>query len=128
MTLHFNISGSSSLEFERMRHVGSTGSQKIGVLLSNLGTPDGTDYWSVRRYPSLKSAVERLVAKGCERILFVPLYPQYSAATTATACDKLFEALASMRSQPALRIAARTMTMTFMSMRSYQEASSGLPL
>jgi len=171
-----------------------TSSPKVGVLLSNLGTPDGTDYWSVRRYlaeflsdrrvieaprllwlfilnalilttrpqrkgkdyakiwnrdrnesplktitrsqaaklqqsirdgllgntrsdiivdwgmrygnPSLKAAAERLVAKGCERILFVPLYPQYSAATSATACDKLFDALASMRHQPALRVAA----------------------
>ena len=171
-----------------------TSSPKVGVLLSNLGTPDGTDYWSVRRYlaeflsdrrvieapqllwlfvlnalilttrpqrkgkdyatiwnrdrnesplktitrsqaaklqqsirdgllgnagadvivdwgmrygnPSLKAAAESLVAKGCERILFVPLYPQYSAATSATACDKLFDALASMRHQPALRVAA----------------------
>jgi ferrochelatase len=171
-----------------------TNSPKVGVLLSNLGTPDGTDYWSVRRYlaeflsdrrvieaprllwffvlnvlilttrpqrkgkeyaaiwnharnesplktiarsqaeklqqsiregllgktssdvivdwgmrygsPSLKAAIERLTAKGCDRILFVPLYPQYSAATSATACDKLFEVLASMRHQPALRVAA----------------------
>jgi ferrochelatase len=171
-----------------------TTSPKIGVLLSNLGTPDGTDYWSVRRYlaeflsdrrvieaprllwlfilnaliltarpqrkgkdyatiwnrdrnesplktitrsqaeklqqsirdgllgdsksnvvvdwgmrygnPSLKAATERLVARGCERILFVPLYPQYSAATSATACDKLFDVLASIRHQPALRVAA----------------------
>jgi protoporphyrin/coproporphyrin ferrochelatase len=52
-----------------------------------------------------RPAVERLVARGCERILFVPLYPQYSAATSATACDKLFEVLASMRRQPALRVA-----------------------
>ncbi|MET3905771.1 ferrochelatase [Bradyrhizobium sp. S3.3.6] len=173
---------------------GSANSRKMGVLLSNLGTPDATDYWSVRRYlaeflsdrrvieaprllwlfilnaliltarpqrkgkdyaaiwnrdrnesplktitrsqaeklqqsirdgllgdtksnvivdwgmrygnPSLKAATERLVARGCERILFVPLYPQYSAATSATACDKLFEVLASMRNQPALRVAA----------------------
>jgi protoporphyrin/coproporphyrin ferrochelatase len=171
-----------------------TNSPTVGVLLSNLGTPDGTDYWSVRRYlaeflsdrrvieaprllwlfilnalilttrpqrkgkdyatiwnldrnesplktitrsqaeklqqsirdgllgdtksnvivdwgmrygnPSLKAAIERLVAKGCERILFVPLYPQYSAATSATACDKLFDVLASLRNQPALRVAA----------------------
>jgi protoporphyrin/coproporphyrin ferrochelatase len=171
-----------------------TNSPTVGVLLSNLGTPDGTDYWSVRRYladflsdrrvieaprllwlfilnalilttrpqrkgkdyaaiwnrdrnesplktitrsqaeklqqsirdgllgdtqsdvivdwgmrygnPSLEAAIERLVAKGCERILFVPLYPQYSAATSATACDKLFDVLASVRNQPALRVAA----------------------
>jgi ferrochelatase len=35
----------------------------------------------------------------------VPLYPQYAAATTATVCDKAFEALAKMRWQPALRVA-----------------------
>jgi len=40
---------------------------------------------------------------GCDRILLVPLYPQYSAATTATANDKAFEALAKMRWQPAVR-------------------------
>jgi ferrochelatase len=166
---------------------------KIGVLLSNLGTPDATDYWSVRRYlseflsdrrvieasrlawffvlngliltrpsrkakdyaaiwnrelnesplktitraqaqklqasidrgllgsssvetvvdwgmrygnPSLQSAMARLTAKGCDRLLLVPLYPQYSAATSATACDRAFEALASMRRQPTLRVAA----------------------
>ncbi|MCW6511641.1 ferrochelatase [Lichenifustis flavocetrariae] len=168
--------------------------RKIGVLLSNLGTPDATDYWSMRRYlaeflsdkrvieapralwwvilngiilttrpgrkgkdyetiwnrelnesplktitrsqsdklgsavrsgllgpeaadavavdwgmrygnPSVRSALERLQAQGCDRILLVPLYPQYAAATTATACDKVFEALMAMRWQPALRVA-----------------------
>lgn len=167
---------------------------KIGVLLCNLGTPDATDYWSMRRYlseflsdrrvietprliwffilngliltsrpaakgkdysaiwnrelnesplktvtraqatklqaaidgglfhphsvdivvdwgmrygtPSLKSAADRLTERGCERLLLVPLYPQYSAATTATACDKVFEALSTMRRQPVLRVAA----------------------
>jgi protoporphyrin/coproporphyrin ferrochelatase len=169
-------------------------SRKVGVLLSNLGTPDGTDYWSVRRYlseflsdrrvieiprllwffilhglilvtrparkgkdyeaiwnrernesplktytraqaeklqasitrgllgespaevivdwgmrygnPSLASAIDRLTQRGCDRILFVPLYPQYSAASSATACDKVFATLASLRHQPALRVAA----------------------
>jgi ferrochelatase len=44
-------------------------------------------------------------AAGCDRILLVPLYPQYAAATSATVCDKAFEALATMRWQPALRVA-----------------------
>ena len=167
--------------------------RRIGVLLSNLGTPDATDYWSMRRYlkeflsdprvietnrvlwwlilnvviltvrpgrkgkdydtiwnrerdesplktitrgqaeklqasirdgalgpegtgvivdwgmrygnPSMKSALERLQGEGCDRILLVPLYPQYAAATSATACDKAFEALMTMRWQPALRVA-----------------------
>ena len=160
--------------------------QKIGVLLLNLGTPDGTDYWSVRRYlkeflsdprvietnkllwwpilnlvilsfrpqksghayaqiwdreknesplrvitreqtenlaqrltgedivvdfamrygnPSTKSVLEKMQAAGCQRILLVPLYPQYSATTTATANDKAFDALRTMRWQPAVRTA-----------------------
>jgi ferrochelatase len=185
--------GQTSLAVSRTRGPHSAGSRKIGVLLSNLGTPDGTDYWSMRRYlgeflsdrrvievprllwffilnglilttrpgrkgkdyatiwnrernesplktisrsqaeklqrsiqngllgeagrdvvvewgmrygnPSLQSAVERLTAQRCDRILLVPLYPQYSAATSATACDKMSEVLAAMRKQPVLRVA-----------------------
>jgi ferrochelatase len=44
-------------------------------------------------------------AAGCQRILLVPLYPQYSATTTATANDKAFDALRTMRWQPAVRTA-----------------------
>lgn len=163
---------------------------RIGVLLANLGTPDGYDYWSVRRYlgeflsdkrvidlpswkwqpilqgivltrrpfragadyrkiwntarnesplltitrdqaaavaaalherhgeervmvdfcmrygnPSTRAAVRRMVAAGCSRILFLPLYPQYAAATTGTANDHFFRALMEERSQPAVRTA-----------------------
>lgn len=158
---------------------------KIGVLLINLGTPDGTDYWSMWRYlreflsdprvielnkaiwypilyglvlttrpqksgknyekiwnkekdesplrtitraqsealaatfkdeprivvdwgmrygnPSTKSVVDKMAAQGVDRLLAVPLYPQYSATTTATANDKLFLALTDMRRAPAVR-------------------------
>jgi len=161
--------------------------RRIGVLLVNLGTPDATDYWSMRRYlkeflsdrrvieenrlkwwlilnliiltvrpgrkgkdyqkiwnreknesflktitrsqaeklgasfasdprllvdwamrygnPSIASRLDAMREAGCDRILVVPLYPQYAAATTATVADKVFEALAAMRWQPALRIA-----------------------
>jgi ferrochelatase len=155
----------------------------IGVLLLNLGTPDATDYWSMRRYlseflsdqrvietnpliwqpilqgvilstrpqrsgenykriwdkeandsplrvisrrqaeklqarmgegvivdfgmrygnPSTASRLEALEQAGCHRILLAPLYPQYSATTTATANDRAFETLAKMRWQPAIR-------------------------
>ena len=53
--------------------------------------------------PAIAPAVERLMAAGCTRILFAPLYPQYCAATTATANDTLFAILARMRWQPAIR-------------------------
>src|SRR5271170_3765305 len=46
-----------------------------------------------------------LAAQGCDRILVVPLYPQYAAATSATVCDEAFRTLMKMRWQPALRIA-----------------------
>jgi ferrochelatase len=167
----------------------STTGGRIGVLLVNLGTPDATDYWSMRRYlkeflsdrrvieenpikwwlvlnliiltirpgrkgrdydkiwnrerdesplktitrsqsdkleemlgkvdkrirvdwamrygnPSIRSRLEALAAQDCERILIVPLYPQYAAATTATVCDEAFRVLAKMRFQPSLRVAA----------------------
>jgi len=63
--------------------------------------------WAMRYgNPSIRSRLEALAEQDCERILVVPLYPQYSAATTATVCDEGFRALKRMRSQPTLRIAA----------------------
>ena len=163
---------------------------KIGVLISNLGTPDSHTYWPMRRYlseflsdrrvidyprwkwqpilqfivlsirpftsgaayrsiwntesdesplltitknqaakleeslesrfggrvltgfgmrygnPSTRSALERMVDSGCRKILHFPLYPQYSASTTASANDALFEALKQTKWQPAVRTVA----------------------
>ena len=160
---------------------------RIGVLLANLGTPDGYDYWSMRRYlneflsdkrvvdiadwkwqpllqliiltkrpftsganykliwnhdknesplltitkdqtaaiaaamtarhgdeimvdfamrygnPSTASKVRAMVAAGCEKILFFPLYPHYAGATSATANDAFFAALMKEKRQPAAR-------------------------
>ena len=160
---------------------------RVGVLLLNLGTPDSTGYWDMRRYlgeflsdqrvievnpifwkillnvviltkrpfssrkayrriwdrerdesplrtitreqsarlarhfaehvgdqivvdwamrygnPTTASGIDALQAKGCQRILLFPLYPQYAAATTATACDQAFRALMNVRWQPAVR-------------------------
>jgi ferrochelatase len=53
--------------------------------------------------PSTESAIQKLHEQGCDKILLFPLYPQYSATTTATANDQAFRALASMRWQPAVR-------------------------
>ncbi|MCW3781437.1 ferrochelatase [Defluviimonas salinarum] len=160
---------------------------RIGILVANLGTPDGYDYWPMRRYlseflsdkrvidypswkwqpllqliilskrpftsganyrsiwnheegesplmtitkaqvaklreasaarfgdgvmvefcmrygnPSTASVVRRMVAAGCEKILFLPLYPQYAGATSATANDEFFRALMDEKRQPAVR-------------------------
>jgi ferrochelatase len=160
---------------------------RVGILLLNLGTPDGTGYWPMRRYlkeflsdervieepkwkwwpilnliiltvrpsrkgrdyatiwnnekdegplktitrsqaeqlaerlkaeprivvdwamryanPTTESRILALKEEGCDRILLLPLYPQYAAATTATACDQAFRALMKMRWQPAVRTA-----------------------
>lgn len=53
--------------------------------------------------PAIGDRLRALKDMGCERILIAPLYPQYCAATTATANDKAFAALAAMRWQPAIR-------------------------
>ncbi|WP_162300779.1 ferrochelatase [Alkalilacustris brevis] len=53
--------------------------------------------------PSTPSKVRAMVEAGCERILFFPLYPQSAGATTATANDKFFSALAQEKWQPAAR-------------------------
>ena len=160
---------------------------KTGVLIANLGTPDATDYWSMRRYlnqflsdrrvidyprwkwqpilqmiiltlrpsksgaayrsiwnteknesplltitraqrekiasemakeygddvivdfcmrygnPSTKSVIRKMKDQGVDRIVFFPLYPQYSAPTTATANDEVFRTLMQMNWQPYIR-------------------------
>jgi ferrochelatase len=53
--------------------------------------------------PAIAEKLAGMKAAGCERILIAPLYPQYCAATTATANDAAFAALAGMRWQPAIR-------------------------
>jgi protoporphyrin/coproporphyrin ferrochelatase len=61
--------------------------------------------WAMRYgNPSVRAGIETLMARGCDRLLVVPLYPQYSAATSATVCDEVFRVLAKMRAQPTLRV------------------------
>ena len=60
--------------------------------------------WAMRYgNPSIPSRLEYLKEQGCDRLLIFPLYPQYSAATTATVNDKVFEHLMKMRWMPAVR-------------------------
>ena len=60
--------------------------------------------WAMRYgNPSIPTRLQAMKDAGCERILIAPLYPQYCAATTATANDKAFAHLATMRWQPAIR-------------------------
>jgi len=60
--------------------------------------------WAMRYgKPSIASRIDALTAQGCDRLLAFPLYPQYAAASTATANDKVFDVLKALRAQPALR-------------------------
>ncbi len=62
--------------------------------------------WAMRYgNPSIDSRLRALIAQGCDRITVIPLYPQYSATTTATVCDEVFRTLATLRWQPTLRVA-----------------------
>ena len=66
--------------------------------------PEVSVHYAMRYgHPGIAAALENMVSEGCTRILAAPLYPQYCAATTATANDAVFGALARMRWQPALR-------------------------
>ncbi len=185
MTASIDTVGKTELRIVAPAARKAAAAEKVGVLLVNLGTPDGTDYWPMRRYlgeflsdrrviewpraiwypilygivlsrrpqrsgaaydtiwnreqnesplrtftraqgeklasalakhenvivdwamrygrPSIETVTKSLMERGCDRIVMFPLYPQYSASTTATVNDKFFQALMKMRFQPAVR-------------------------
>ena len=62
--------------------------------------------WAMRYgNPSIRERMQALIAQGCDRMLIVPLYPQYSAATTATVFDETARVLQQLRAQPTVRFA-----------------------
>lgn len=73
------------------------------ALQARLGDAVHVDHAMRYGNPAIEVTLAAMKAAGCERILVAPLYPQYCAATTATANDAAFAALAKMRWQPALR-------------------------
>jgi ferrochelatase len=80
--------------------------EKLSATLEPLGAHLVVD-WAMRYgNPSIESRLLGLVKQGCERILIMPLYPQYSAATTATVADEVFRILMRLRRQPTVRFAA----------------------
>jgi protoporphyrin/coproporphyrin ferrochelatase len=70
------------------------------------GTTVMVDFCMRYGNPSTASKVREMVAAGCEKILFFPLYPHYAGATSATANDEFFRALTRERRQPAARTVA----------------------
>jgi ferrochelatase len=90
------------LDESPLRTITRAQSDKLSAMLS--GATDVIVDWGMRYgNPSIASRLDILREQGCERILVFPLYPQYSAATTATVNDKTFEALMKLRWMPALR-------------------------
>ena len=78
--------------------------RKLAGILEPLGKHVIVD-WAMRyANPSIASRLEALIKRGCDRILVMPLYPQYAAATTATVCDEVYRYVMKLRRQPALRI------------------------
>ena len=73
------------------------------AMQGRLGDNVRVDYAMRYGNPAIGDRLDALMQAGCERILLAPLYPQYSAATTATVVDKAGDALRKMRWQPALR-------------------------
>ena len=61
--------------------------------------------WAMRYgSPSIDSVMAELHNDGCDRVLVLPLYPQYAASTTASVFDAVFESLGKIRNLPALRL------------------------
>ena len=77
-------------------------SQKISALLSKENII--IDFAMRYGNPSIKSKIHNLHEMGCEKLVILPLYPQYAAATTATVCDEVYRTLMKMRWQPSLKI------------------------
>jgi ferrochelatase len=87
-----------------LRTITRSQAQKLGAALAAVNHRIAVD-WAMRYgNPSIASRLDALMRQGCERILVMPLYPQYAAATTATVADEVFRALMAMRFQPAIRI------------------------
>jgi ferrochelatase len=76
--------------------------EKLAVELKEEG-PVIVDWGMRYGLPPVGERLKALQNKGCDRILVFPLYPQYSASTTATVADKVFETMEELRWQPALR-------------------------
>lgn len=79
--------------------------QQTNALKDRLGSQVTVDYAMRYGNPSIPDVTKRLMNEGHDRIVFFPLYPQYSATTTGTVADRIGETLGAMAWQPAIRIA-----------------------
>ncbi|BDV35828.1 ferrochelatase [Methylocystis iwaonis] len=80
--------------------------EKLAALGLSGKAPVIVDYALRYGAPSIDAQIDALMAKGCARIVLLPLYPQYAASTNASVADAAFAAVKRLRRQPALRIGA----------------------
>ena len=74
-----------------------------GYLSQRTKAPFVVDYAMRYGNPSVSSVLRKLKEQNCQRILIVPMYPQYAASSSGTAFDCVFRELLQMRNTPALR-------------------------
>jgi protoporphyrin/coproporphyrin ferrochelatase len=88
-----------------LKTISRSQAEKLAIALAPLGLKVVVG-WAMRYgNPSVASRLDALARAGCDRVLIVPLYPQYAAATTASVCDEVFRCLMRMRWQPTVRVA-----------------------
>ena len=85
-----------------LRHYTISQTEKVNKEIGNENLI--IDYAMRYGNPSIKNKIEDLQGKGCEKIIILPLYPQYAAPTTATVCDEVYRTLMKLRWQPNLQI------------------------
>jgi len=76
--------------------------KKLSLLINNKNII--VDYAMRYGKPSIEDKIYHLKSLGCENIVILPLYPQYSSATTASVCDSVYKTLIKMRWQPCIQI------------------------
>ncbi|MEZ0232004.1 MAG: ferrochelatase [Methylophilaceae bacterium] len=75
-----------------------------GFLSTKIESPYAVEYGMRYGNPSVESAIEKLKAKNCNKILVFPLYPQYAASSSASAMDAVWHTLHHTRNVPAIRV------------------------
>ena len=90
-----------------LRTITRSQSEKLAAALAEaLPGQDLMVDWAMRYgSPATGKAIRTMIEAGCTRLLLFALYPQYAAASTATAYDEAFRALMAQRWQPAIRTA-----------------------
>ena len=92
----------NDINMSPLRYYTEMQSKKVNEKISNENLI--IDYAMRYGNPSIKQKMHKLQEQGCEKLIVIPLYPQYAAATTATVCDEVYRTLMKMRWQPSLQI------------------------